>query len=225
MGDVTVAEALGKICGRSAGDGARSDTRRNLDDGRCPHRDVRFSHPDVQEIDQPQYDTGDGPCVDVFRTGEPVIIQSTVEPGPYEAFRAVAATHGLTSVVSVPMRTGPRSSAALLNLYSPSRAAFTPATAERLQAFAGQAAWLLVNHQAYWDAAQPQREPATGDEIAGKIEQAKGIIMAATGCTADEAFAQFRAQSQTENIKLRDIAAQIVRQTRRGTGSGGSRPG
>ena len=224
MGDVTVAEALGKIC-----DAALETEPAAIRAGISMTVDARigtyvFSHPDVQEIDQPQYDTGDGPCVDAFRTGEPVIIQSTVEPGPYEAFRAVAATHGLTSVVSVPMRTGPQIVGAL-NLYSPSRAAFTPATAERLQAFAGQAAWLLVNHQAYWDARSLSENLQQAMESRAEIEQAKGIIMAATGCTADEAFAQLRAQSQTENIKLRDIAAQIVRQTQRGTGSGGSRPG
>ena len=48
------------------------------------------------------------------------------------------------------------------------------------------------------------------------IEQAKGIIMASTGCTADEAFEQLRAQSQHENIKLRDIAVEDTARAMRG---------
>jgi AmiR/NasT family two-component response regulator len=50
-----------------------------------------------------------------------------------------------------------------------------------------------------------------------EIEQAKGIIMAATGASADEAFDQLRQQSQHENVKLRDIAHEVVERTRRGT--------
>ena len=44
------------------------------------------------------------------------------------------------------------------------------------------------------------------------IDQAKGIIMAAKGCTADEAFDVLRRASQRENTKLRLIAARIVEQ-------------
>jgi chromosome segregation ATPase len=47
------------------------------------------------------------------------------------------------------------------------------------------------------------------------IEQAKGTIMAATGCSADAAFAALVAQSQSENRKLRDIAVEIMELKRR----------
>lgn len=42
------------------------------------------------------------------------------------------------------------------------------------------------------------------------IEQAKGVIMASTRCSADAAFALLVAQSQAENRKLHDIAAEIA---------------
>ena len=47
-----------------------------------------------------------------------------------------------------------------------------------------------------------------------EIEQAKGIIMAAMGCDADAAFDTLVRQSQHENRKLRDIAAEIVARQR-----------
>ena len=43
------------------------------------------------------------------------------------------------------------------------------------------------------------------------IEQAKGIVMAHHGGTADEAFAKLVAFSSRQNIKLRDLAESIVR--------------
>jgi len=42
------------------------------------------------------------------------------------------------------------------------------------------------------------------------IEQAKGILMAESRCTAEQAFAMLRAASQRSNVKVRDIAEQIV---------------
>jgi hypothetical protein len=47
------------------------------------------------------------------------------------------------------------------------------------------------------------------------IEQAKGVLMATAGCSADEAFELLRRQSQHENRKLRDIAAEVVAAQRR----------
>ena|SRR5215469_2212164 len=42
------------------------------------------------------------------------------------------------------------------------------------------------------------------------IEQAKGIIMAESGCTADKAFDALRRASQRLNLPVRDLAASIV---------------
>src|SRR5215217_8204773 len=64
-----------------------------------------FSHPDVPDIDHKQYETGDGPCLDSYRSGEIVLVRSTREPGPYPAFREVARRHGVLSVLSMPMNT------------------------------------------------------------------------------------------------------------------------
>ena len=60
-----------------------------------------FTNPEVVEIDRAQYDTGEGPCVDAFASGEPVIIHSTRADGPYPEFRAVAAQHGMFSVMAM----------------------------------------------------------------------------------------------------------------------------
>jgi hypothetical protein len=43
------------------------------------------------------------------------------------------------------------------------------------------------------------------------IEQAKGVLMARGGCRPDEAFDILRRASQRMNIKVRDLAADIVR--------------
>ncbi|NNH24853.1 ANTAR domain-containing protein [Pseudokineococcus marinus] len=51
------------------------------------------------------------------------------------------------------------------------------------------------------------------------IEQAKGVLMARRGCSADEAFALLSSASQASGRKLRDLAAEVVAETSgRGTG-------
>jgi hypothetical protein len=42
------------------------------------------------------------------------------------------------------------------------------------------------------------------------IEQAKGIIMAQTGCEAGQAFSLLRRASQRMNLPVRDLAARVV---------------
>jgi len=56
------------------------------------------------------------------------------------------------------------------------------------------------------------------------IEQAKGIIMAQNGCRPDEAFDLLRRASQRSNIKVRELAAQIVEHVACGDSYGKVKP-
>jgi PAS domain S-box-containing protein len=65
------------------------------------------------------------------------------------------------------------------------------------------------------DVTEPVRVGVTAavSEIAnsrGVIEQAKGVLIAAYGVSADDAFAILVQRSQDSNIKVKDIAAQLV---------------
>jgi hypothetical protein len=52
------------------------------------------------------------------------------------------------------------------------------------------------------------------------IEQAKGILMAQTGCSPEEAFDLLRRASQRANIRVRDLAAKIIGQAATAAGRG-----
>jgi AmiR/NasT family two-component response regulator len=54
------------------------------------------------------------------------------------------------------------------------------------------------------------------------IEQAKGILMAQTGCDAEQAFDMLRRASQRSNVQVRDLAGQIVM---RAASAGSAAPG
>ena len=52
----------------------------------------------------------------------------------------------------------------------------------------------------------------TARQSRATIDQAKGIIMAAQGCVPDEAFQVLAKASSTTNVKLRELARQLVEQ-------------
>ena len=99
-----------------------------------------------------------------------------------------------------------------LNVYGRRAAQFDARSEGILDAFAAQAAVAGALEEARVHAQQLEAAMASRSVI----EQAKGIVMAATGCDADTAFASLIQRSQHENRKLRDIAAELVaRQGRR----------
>jgi GAF domain-containing protein len=169
-----------------------------------------FTEEEVREIDQAQYDVGDGPCLESFRTGEPVIIESTLEDRRWPEFCRLAVEHGVYSTLSLPLVAGGDSLGAL-NLYAAEPSAFSDEDVQTASQFATQAGVVLANAQAYWDA----REQAQGLALAlvsrEVIGQAKGILMAQSGIGPDEAFELLRQSASREERKLRDVAADIVR--------------
>jgi GAF domain-containing protein len=173
-----------------------------------------FTHPEVPEIDQAQYRTGDGPCIDAYRDGVPYLIESTREPGRWQAFRDSAARHGVLSTMSLPMST-PIGAIGAMNLYAEREDAFGPDDQRVGLMFAGQAAFLLANAQAYWDARTLSENLQQAMESRATIEQAKGIIMSSMGRSADEAMAVLINQSQDQNIKVRELADELVRNASR----------
>jgi AmiR/NasT family two-component response regulator len=52
------------------------------------------------------------------------------------------------------------------------------------------------------------------------IEQAKGILMAQTGCSPDQAFDMLRRASQRSNTPVRELAEQIVEKASASVGRG-----
>jgi len=171
-----------------------------------------FTHPEVPEIDRAQYRSGDGPCVDAYRTGVVQTIESTLAPGAWQEFRDSAARHGVLSTLSLPLLVH-REPIGAINLYAEVEHAFDQENRHIAELFATQAAFVLANAQAYWDARDLSENLEQAMLSRAVIEQAKGIIMSTMRCDADAAMEILKNQSQTQNIKLRDIAAEIVRNT------------
>jgi GAF domain-containing protein len=172
-------------------------------------RTAIFTDPMAPELDQAQYDTGEGPCLAAFADQRITQIESTSEPGPWPAFREAAVRHGIGSTMSFPLVID-KVSLGAMNLYSRRERAFVEADRSNGELFASQTSIVLANAQAYWDARQLSAGLSEAMHHRAVIEQAKGILMGAQGIDEEAAFAMLVTASQRENTKLRDVAHRIV---------------
>ena len=176
------------------------------------------------ELASAQYETGIGPCLDSFRHRQVFRIDDTTKDDRWPPFSEACAAHGVRSTMSIPMVANHEGVGAL-NYYSRSPNGFSAEDEEIGGQFGAQAAIVLANAQAYWDAHQLSQDLNEAMKSRAVIEQAKGILMA-QGRTADEAFQILVRASQRENVKLREVATELVRRAeqRRPAGRGSDSP-
>jgi GAF domain-containing protein len=172
-------------------------------------RTAVFTDPASPEIDQAQYDTGEGPCLDAMRDRQVHAVEATSEDGPWPAFRRAAADHGIGSTLSLPLIVDDNVVGAM-NLYAGAERAFAEDERDAGLQFAAQAAIVLANAQAYWDAYELSARLGEAMKNRAAIEQAKGILMGARGCTADAAFEMLLRAAQRDGLSVREMARRIV---------------
>lgn len=172
-------------------------------------RTAVFTGQAALEIDEAQYETGEGPGLDAFRERRVFLVDAIQEDDRWPAFRAAALAHGFHSTLSLPLVVDKQSVGAM-NLYARKPRSFQPADPDTGALFASQAAIVLANSQAYWDAQSLSERLGEAMKSRAVIEQAKGILMGAQGCDEEHAFSLLVQASQRENVKLRDIAHRLV---------------
>jgi GAF domain-containing protein len=166
-----------------------------------------FTDAEAPEIDAAQYESGEGPCLDAFRQNQVFAIADTRTESRWPAFTDTARAHGILSTLSLPLQVNQEALGAL-NLYSRAPTGFVEDDTPML--FAIHAAVVLANAQAYWAAHALSSQLELAMASRSVIEQAKGVLIARFGCTADDAFARLTKESQHTNTKLRDVAKGIV---------------
>jgi GAF domain-containing protein len=172
-------------------------------------RTAVFTARDSPEVDQAQYDSGEGPCLDALRDATVYAIDSMAEDGPWQAFRRACLARGIHSTLSLPLVVD-HGTVGAMNLYSRADHSFGLDDRDAAMQFASQAAIVLANAQVYWDAQQLSTRLGEAMKSRATIEQAKGVLMGSQRCSPEEAFALLTRASQRENVKLREIARRIV---------------
>ncbi|MGV0788308.1 GAF and ANTAR domain-containing protein [Mycolicibacterium sp. XJ2] len=164
-------------------------------------------------LDCEQYASGRGPCLEAARQRTPVRAVIDDDRARWPEFVAAAKRLGICASLSVPLLIGRAEQQELvgsLNIYSRTPSAFDPFDAQLMRLYtvaAGQA----ISNASRW---QKSRETVTQLETAlisrSDIDMAKGALIAIHGCGPDEAFSRLVSESQRRNIKLREVAVEIL---------------
>ena len=157
-----------------------------------------------------QLQHAEGPCLDCFRTREPLIttdLNQEIQRWPEFAPRGIEA--GVHSVHAFPMRLRDRVIGAL-NVFGDEPLPLGPADIKVVQAMADVATIAILQERAIASAEllTEQLQGALNSRIV--IEQAKGVISRDHGVSVDEAFSALRTHARNNHLRLVDLAHDVV---------------
>lgn len=156
----------------------------------------------VWELDDLQYKLSEGPCVDAIQTEPIVTVPQLAHEQRWPRYVPEAVKHGLRAQLAVQLFADDERLGGL-NLYSTESDAIDEDAPHAAELFATHAAIAL---------GRAQREENLNHALATRkvIGQAIGIVMERYGIDDSRAFQFLVRASSTGNIKLRDIAQEVV---------------
>ena len=178
-----------------------------------PHGRLRFmaaSDETTKLLEVFQLQGNDGPCLDAYRAGNPVLNTDLRKATPrWPRFAPVAASAGFRSVHAFPLRLR-REVIGAMGVFGATVGDLDPSDVQIVQALADVAAIGLLQQRAIsrGEVLTEQLQSALNSRIV--IEQAKGVIAQAHNINVDGAFATIRAYARSNNRRLSEVAHLIV---------------
>jgi hypothetical protein len=173
------------------------------------------------DLDQAQYRTENGPCVDAADPAGPAYALSNdlAHETAWPTFAASAIAHGYHSVLATALLPDPDAVpfTAALNVYSRRTEAFDDSARDLAFLLSTHASLALaLTHSRgtvgmMEDLAVHLRQAVESHTVIG---QATGVLMARRGLTADQAFDVLKRTSQNRNIKLSRLATLLTDEPR-----------
>jgi len=158
----------------------------------------------LRALDEAQYEIGQGPCRDAIRTHATVVVHDLATDPRWPSWgRAMVSELGIRSSLSFRLFTRPDRTWGALNVYSTEIDGFSDEDVVQGQTIAALAAVALAR-------SINDEQLASALQTRTTIGQAIGIVMERYQLDADHAFSVLRRISSQDNLKLRDLAAQVV---------------
>ena len=173
-------------------------------------RSVASSSEAVRMLELFELQAQEGPCLDSFRTGQPELNQAlAAADGRWPHFAPVALAAGFQSVQAVPLRLRGNVIGAL-NLFHTDTRELTDADVNVAQSFADIATIAILQHRAARESqlVNEQLNHALNSRIV--IEQAKGMLAERLDLTMEQGFSALRGYARNHNLRLADVANDIV---------------
>lgn len=170
---------------------------------------VASSNSRARALDEIQFVYGDGPCLTAAREHELVHVPDMRQEGRWPEYKDHAAVEDIRSVLGVPFELEGEGRAAL-NVYSQCADRYDDVAVKHVQQvvlLASKALQLAVRLAGHRER-EADMETAMGSRTT--IDLAVGMIMGQNSCSQDAALNILKSASSSRNIKLRDVAADMV---------------
>jgi hypothetical protein len=170
---------------------------------------VSGSHSELIILVEGERELGEGPSIEARKSGARAAVSDVLSDTRWPRYDALATRWGVRSALIVPIDVAPAK--LVVGLYSVRPAAFSRQGAHSLTDMLTEQLGVAMANMSEFDevrtdAAQLQ-EALAGRSV---IDQAKGIIMQTSGCTAEAAFEELRRISQHHQVKVADLARLLV---------------
>ncbi|MFD0905454.1 ANTAR domain-containing response regulator [Actinomadura sediminis] len=166
------------------------------------------SHPDIAEVTDRQLARGHGPLFDVVTERRPHGSDDILVESRWPDAMADMLRRGVRCFITSPHLNV--NVMVTLTLYGVTPKSLGPGRHALASLLMAQGSATMSNTQQYDDVHRTAVQLQEAVEARAVVDQAKGILMHALGCDADEAFAEMRRISQTRHVKLTALAQRIV---------------
>ena len=170
---------------------------------------VVASNDAVRTIEELQFTLGEGPCLQAFQSGTPVLEADLRHASDWPEFSRQAQDAGARAVFALPLRLG-AIRLGVLYLYRAEPGTLTDDQLGDGFALADLATELLLETQAYVPEGEIGPDLGGGWALRAVVHQAAGMIAAQLDIDLGEALARLRAHAYGNGGKVYDVALDVV---------------
>jgi len=174
------------------------------------------SHPDAAWLAELEIAAGRGPLLSAVRHGQPLSSPDLLEETRWPEWADEALRRGIRNAVYLVRQFPPMT--LVLALFGVRAAVLDAESVPMAQTLARFGGMVFANTLAYGEAQRTATQLKDSVAARAVTDQAKGILMHALGCDADEALRYMRRESQKRHVKVTEVAARIIATYGRGSG-------
>ncbi|HLI40884.1 MAG TPA: ANTAR domain-containing protein [Streptosporangiaceae bacterium] len=166
------------------------------------------THPDLAELAELQLAAGRGPLLAAAGSGVTVSCPDTLGEARWPEYAEGALRLGVRCSVHL-VRELPRG-VLVLSLFGVRPGVLDAGSRDVADILAAFGRAVLANATAYHQAQRTASQLQDAVVARSVVDQAKGVLMHALGCDADEALRRMRAESQRRHVKVTEVAAEVI---------------
>lgn len=163
----------------------------------------------IRSIDEIQFTTGEGPCMDAFTQGRPVLVSDLHSDGRWPAYATTALSSGTGAVFAFPLQAG-TVRFGVMDVFFERAGSMSAEQVTTAQIFAQIATEIMLEGSMTTATGDLESHLSTALDYRTEVYQAQGMVMIDLGLQVDAALALMRAFAFAHEMPLINLARDII---------------